>query len=147
MQSAGGKRPMGITILALLQILAGVQAFAASLVYFILSSWAKSPEGLAELAPSGDWVVRNASGVFFLLACVYFILGIGSLLLARGYFSGDEWARRKGRMIAVLAIVLALLGIFILPDRLDPGAPFWTILLNAVVIAYLGSRNVRAHFR
>jgi hypothetical protein len=91
-------------------------------------------------------VLRNASGVFFLLASVYLILGIGSLLLARGYVKGFERARRKGRLVAILAIVFAFLGIFLLPNRVDPGSPFWTIVLNAIVIAYLGSRKVRTYF-
>ena len=135
-----------MTVLAILQILAGLQSLAASLIYFALSSWAKSPEGLAELANSGAWVLKNASGVFFLLALVYLILGIGSLLLARGYVKGFEWARRKGRLVAILAIVFAFAGIFILPNRVDPGSPFWTIVLSAIVIVYLGSRKVRTYF-
>jgi hypothetical protein len=140
------KRPFGVTVLAILQVFAGFQSLAASLLYFALSSWAKSPEGLADLASSGAWVLRNASGVFFLLASVYLILGIGSLLLARGYVKGFERARRKGRLVAILAIVFAFLGIFLLPNRVDPGSPFWTIVLNAIVIAYLGSRKVRTYF-
>jgi len=145
-RSSRRKRPIGVTVLALLQVLAGLQSLAASLIYFALTSWAKSPEGLAELASSGEWVLKNASGVFLLLALVYLILGIGSLLLARGYIKGFEWARRKGRLVAAIAIVFAFLGVFLLPNRVDPGSPFWTIVLNVIVIIYLGSQKVRLYF-
>jgi hypothetical protein len=140
------KRPLGVTFLAILQVIAGIQSLGTALFFFALSSWAKSPEGLADLAESGVWVLKNAGGLFFLLACVYLIFGIGSLLLARGYVKGFEWARRKGRLIAVLAIVLAILGIALLPNVVAAGSPFWIIFSNAILIAYLGSRKVRAYF-
>lgn len=144
--SSGRNRPFGVTLLALVQILAGFQSLAASLMYFALTSWAKSAEGVARLENSGEWAVKNGATLFLVLALVYLILGIGSLLLARGYVKGVEWARRRGRWVATFAIVFAILGIFLLPDRVDPGSPLWTILINIVVIAYLGSRKVRAFF-
>jgi hypothetical protein len=48
--------------------------------------------------------------------------------------------------VAAIAIVFAFLGVFLLPNRVDPGSPFWTIVLNVVVIIYLGSQKVRAYF-
>jgi len=118
------------------------------LFYLALSSWAKSSEGIVELAKSGtDWIVQNASGVFFLLSIMMFVLGISFLLLARGYIKGYEWARRKGRKIAAIALLLAIFGSLFLPGRLDPGSPLWTIMFNLVIIVYLGRARVRAYFK
>ena len=135
-----------MNLLAIIQIISGLQLVVSSLIYFALSSWANTPEGAAELAKSGDWALKNGSGLFFLLGIVYLILGVSSLLLARGYVKGREWARHKGRVVAALAMVFAIVGAILLPRRLDPGSPFWTIVFNAIVIIYLGSAKVRNFF-
>lgn len=90
--------------------------------------------------------MQNASGLLFLLAIIYFVLGLSSLLLARGYVKGREWARHRGRMLAALAVAFAILGAMILPNRLDPGSPVWTIIFNSAVIIYLGRPKVKAFF-
>jgi len=116
--------------------------------YLALSSWAGTPEGLAELSRSGkEWIVQNAGSVFFIIAVVSLVLGVGALWLARGYVKGFEWARRRGRTVAALAILVAVFGAIFLPPRIDAGSPFWTIVFNAIVIAYLGRAKVRAYFR
>ncbi len=145
-QSGRGNRPTGIIILAIIQVLSGIQLLASSLVYFSLVSWSRTPEGIAELSKAGEWALNNARGIFFLLGVVYFALGTGSLLLARGYVKGRERARRKGRVIAVLAILFAFVGGIILPARLDPGSPVWTVVFNLIVVFYLGSKKVRRYF-
>ena len=141
------QRPLGVTILALLQILTGVQLLVSFLFYVSLSSWVKTPDGQAALLKlNSQWLAQNASGLLFLLAMAYLILGASSLLLARGYVKGKGWARRRGRLLAILAILFAIFGAIILPNRLDPGSPFWTVAFNAVVFIYLGRPKVKAYF-
>jgi hypothetical protein len=94
----------------------------------------------------GEWALENAGRLFLLLSVAYLVLGIGSLLLARGYIHGREWARHRGRILAALAIVFALFGGLILPRRLDPGSPVWTVLFNIIVIVDLGSGKVKRFF-
>jgi len=140
-------RPLGVTLLALLQILTGIQLILSALVSFAISSWAATPEGQAEIAELSVRLAENASLIWFLLALVYLALGIAALLLSRGYLNGREWARRKGRVVAAFAILFALIGAIILPVRVGPDSPFWTIVFNVIVIMYLGSSKVRAYFR
>lgn len=141
------KRPLGVTLLAILQILSGLQLLLSTLIYLVLSSWAETPEGVTEISRTGsDWIVQNASGAFFLFALVSFILGVCSLLLARGYVLGFERARRNGRRVAAFAILFALFAAIFLPQRVDAGSPLWTIVFNVVVIIYLGSAKVRSYF-
>jgi hypothetical protein len=93
------------------------------------------------------WVAANAKSIFGLLAMAYLALGVMALLLARGYVKGLEWARRRGTSVALFAIFFAILSAIILPDRADPGSPFWTIIFNAIVIIYLRSEKVRRYFK
>jgi hypothetical protein len=139
-------RPIGVILLAVLQFASGVQLLIGSIAYLALVSWARTSEGVAELAKTGEWALENAGRLFLLLSVAYLVLGIGSLLLARGYIHGREWARRRGRIVAALAIAFALLGGLILPKRLDAGSPVWTVLFNILVIVYLGSGKVRRFF-
>lgn len=78
---------------------------------------------------------------------MFLAIAIFSFVLARGYLRGHEWARLKGRKVAILAILFAVVSMILIPVRADPGAPVWTILFNVFILAYLGRRRVRAYFR
>ena len=49
-------------------------------------------------------------------------------------------------MIAVFAILLAIAGVIILPAKLVPESPVWTVFFNVVIILYLGRPHVKAFF-
>lgn len=129
-------RPIGVVFLSLLSIISGIQLFGSSLLFFTMSANADKLE------------MRNgAAGLFFIVALVLLALSVSSFLLARGYYLGRERARARGRMVSAFAIVWALLGILLLPAKLGPESPFWTILFNAVIVFYLGRDSIRAYFR
>ena len=135
-----------MVLLAVIQVITGIQLLVSSLIYFALVSWVKTPEGLEALTKAGDWAVESAGGVFFLLGALFLVLGVVDLLLARGYVQGREWARHRGRVLAVTAIVFAVLGGIFLPSRVDPGSPVWTVIFNLIVVLYLGRAKVRRYF-
>ena len=128
-------RPLGVVVLALIQILNGLSYLAVSLVLLALSSSAEE---------SGE---RQKSGFALLLAIVYLILGIYALWLARGYIKGYEWARKRGIGIAVFAIVLLFIGtMFAKLSFFVPESPFWAIVGNLIIIWYLSRPKVRKYF-
>lgn len=123
-------RPLGVTILAVIAIVAGIQSLGTGLALVSLSST----------------LAKSISGIVSLIGLGFLIVGLSYLLLARGYVKGRERARRKGRMIAVFAIILAIAGVIILPAKLAPGSPVWTVFFNVVIILYLGRPRVKAFF-
>ena len=123
-------RPLGVTILAIIAIVAGIQSLGTGLALVSLSST----------------LAKSISGIVSLIGFGFLIVGLSYLLLARGYVKGRERARRKGRMVAVFAIFLAIAGVIILPTKLAPGSPIWTVFFNFVIILYLGRPRVRAFF-
>ncbi|MFH1579462.1 MAG: hypothetical protein ABIE25_04810 [Thermoplasmatota archaeon] len=123
-------RPLGVTILAIIAIVAGIQSLGAGLALFSFSSTLE----------------KSILGIGSLIGLGFLIIGLFYLFLARGYVKGHERARRKGRMIAAFAILLALAGVMILPARLVPESPVWTMILNVVIILYLGRPRVKAFF-
>lgn len=123
-------RPLGVTLLAIIAIVAGLQSLGVGLALVSFSSTLE----------------ETVSGLVSLIGLAFLIIGLSYLLLARGYVKGYERARRKGRMIAVFAILLAIAGIIILPPKLAPDSPVWTIFFNVVIILYLGRPRVKAFF-
>lgn len=70
--------PMGIVLLAIIQLLTGLWDLLLSLALLDVAK-GNATEGLVNI-----------------LGIAYLILGLSSLWLARGYAKGYEWARRRG---------------------------------------------------
>lgn len=146
--TAGKKScPFGIIVLALLQVINGVQLLVSGSWFLAISSAADTPEVRDALADSPAWLVDNLKEIFFWLGLIYIIVAILTFLFARGYVKGYEWARHKGRILAVLLIVYGIFGLLILPPRADPASPFWTVVVNIAVFVYLGRPSVKSYFR
>lgn len=121
-------RPMGIVLLAIIQLLTGMWDLLLSVA-------------LIDVAKG-----NAAEGLVNILGIAYLILGLSSLWLARGYAKGYERARRRGRLLASMALVFAVLGSILLPPRFAPDSPLWTIVFNLSILLYLGRPRVRAYF-
>jgi hypothetical protein len=146
--AAKRKRPVGVLVLALIQIISGIQLLGGALWAFAVAGLAGTPEGQELLAEAtSPWVAENAAALFLLLGLALLVLSLFSFLLARGYVRGMERARVRGRKVAVYAILFAVLGILLVPNRTDPGSPWWTILFNLAIYLYLNSDRVRRYFR
>lgn len=121
-------------MLSVWEVLVGLQLVFVGLAVWSWSSAQEAGSALASFA--------------FLLGIVYLVLGASCLWLARGYWLGHEGARRHGRRVAILAIVVALLAaISVLPHSLGPDSPFWSVVGNLVVLLYLGSRTALQYFK
>jgi hypothetical protein len=141
-------KPVGISMLALLQLLSGLQMLTGAIWLLSISSQAHLPEIQDKLqANTSEWVAQNAQTIFFWIGLGYLILGILAFSMVYGYLKGREWARTRGRSIAKLSILIAVLSIFAFPRRIDPGSPFFTILFNICVLLYLNSQNVKQYFK
>ena len=126
-------RPIGVTLLAVWEVLSGLQLLVTGLVLWALSS---------------DREKGGVRTLLFLLGILFVILAFSYFLWARGYLKGYEWARRRGRFAAVLVIVLAVMAIFLLGNavRIFFDSPAWTIIANIVIAVYLGRPKVKAYF-
>ena len=142
------RRPFGVTVLAILQTISGIQLLIQSLLFFVFATITSSPEVQESLSSFADEnLVRNLPTIFALLGIVFLVIALLSFHIARGYMKGYEWARVRGRKVAVVAIFFAVISLLLMPARADPGAPVWTILFNVFILAYLGRRRVKTYFR
>lgn len=142
-------RPLGVTLLAVIQLLSGMNALSSGL-FFLAVSAAAETDTVQEALERSPWMAENAASIFLWLGLLFLGLAVWSFWYARGYLLGHEWARRRGRRLAGLTVVLALVIIVFLPNlphKVDIGSPWWMIISNTVVVLYLGRPKVRAFFR
>jgi hypothetical protein len=125
-------RPIGITILVILQILAGI--FDLLIVALLLIAYA--------VAFSFLGMTLSGLGIFLIpLVVVFLILGILSFILAFGLWTGKHWAWVSTVILSVIGIALSVVGA-ILGNYLD----VVLIVLYVLMLAYLSTNGVRAFF-
>ena len=142
------KRPFGVTVLAILQTVSGIQLLVQAIMFFSFAMDPTKPEVQENLSSFIDEnLVPSLPAIFTIIGIILLAIAILSFHLARGYVNGHEWARRRGRKVAKFAILIAVISMILIPVRADPGAPIWTILFNIFILAYLNRRRVKAFFR
>ncbi len=118
---SGKKRPTGITVLAILNIIIG---FADFISIFVIGS-------LTDMA----WLQFGTMS--WLIGGILVLQGIVLLVLAYGFLGGKAWAWTLGLIFGVWDFVL---GLILLP------AGIIRIIYGALVIYYLMRTNVKAYF-
>ncbi|MDD1719039.1 MAG: hypothetical protein LUQ25_03170 [Methanoregulaceae archaeon] len=117
------ERPMGVTIIGILWIIAGLLWIFAGIV------------GGAVLAVIGLGAIGAALGVIF------FVIGIIDILLGIGCFMGWGWVWTIGVIFMILNLIIGLISLF--------GSPVTgviTIIIAIIVLWYLFQPNVKAYF-
>lgn len=120
-------RPMGIAILAILEVLVGVISLIFGILIVVLAGWI----GLTGVFPV------LLGGLFGVIGGILIIVGIFSFVIAYGLWNGYGWAWTIGLVFAILWIIMGLIS---LPGGIVP------ILLNAFIIYYLTRPHVKNFF-
>ena len=131
-------RPIGVTILTILQIFSGIGDLIIGALLLILALIA------------GVLVGGPLATALYLLDFVVIGLGIFSFALAYGLWTGKRWAWTLSVIGAIIGI---LLGVLTVAGSLVGGSGILAslsslvpIALYALILAYLSTRNVRAFF-
>ncbi len=129
------ERPLGVTILAILEAIGGIIYLAGILlISFIMEMVTR----FMPVAGAGVGIVRGFLGIIAIIAAiVLLILGFISFLLAYGLWTGKGWA---WTLTFVFSIIGILLGLISLPSGII------TILINALILYYLTRPHVKAFF-
>ena len=118
-------RPLGVTILAVLEAISGVY----SLIVGPFETAIILPIALLGVPPETYGMIARALGAMLI------IVGLASLLLAWGLWMGKEWARKAAMVIAILGIIVALVS-----------AHFIEIIVEGIIIYYLTRPHVKKFF-
>jgi len=128
------ERPTGVTILAALQVLAG-------LIFCVFGALLLAVAGLLGLvgvSPEIPFFPLFLGGVVVgVVGGIMLIIGIASFAVAYGYLNGRGWAWTLGLVIAALGL---LMGILSLPEGVVG------LLVDALIIYYLTRPHVKRFF-
>ncbi|MEM2084234.1 MAG: hypothetical protein QXP60_09790 [Nitrososphaerota archaeon] len=129
------ERPLGVTILAILEAIGGIIYLAGILLInlFLGMMMGFMPEEIPEMEFFGGFLGMIA----LVVSIVLLILGLVSFLLAYGLWTGKGWA---WTLTFIFSIIGILLGLVSLP------AGIITILINIVILYYLTRPHVKAFF-
>jgi len=122
------KRPIGVTILAILFIINGVILIGSILGY-----------GIGVPLFLEDWPEMSIEERGFAVYAV--VGGIIGIAVGGAMFSGKRWA-----WPAVIIMVIVILAISVILEALRIGMTFWDIVLSVIVLLYMRKSNVKAYF-
>jgi hypothetical protein len=123
------ERPVGVTILAILEIIVGLVSFFGGLGAVILGGV------LGGLIGGTGGVAALIGGV--VIGGILVIIGLVSFVIAYGFWKGSGWAWILGLIFAVIGLIMGLIS---LPSGII------TILMEALILYYLTRPHVKEFF-
>ncbi|MCS7145881.1 MAG: hypothetical protein RMJ28_05020 [Nitrososphaerota archaeon] len=128
-------RPVGITILAVLEIIGGIIGLLGAAVFLAFGALAGvvAGEGLGPLGGLFAALGGIVGGLLLVLALV-------SFLLAYGFWTGKGWAWILGIIFSIIGIVVGVVTIF------GDLSGIVSIVINGLILFYLFRPNVKAWF-
>jgi len=130
------ERPLGVTILAILEAIEGVIYLAGILLIGIFFEMITT--FMPETMPRMIGFFKGFLGMIVLvIAIILLILGLISFLLAYGLWTGKGWA---WTLTFIFSIIGILLGLVSLPSGII------SILINVLILYYLTRPHVKAFF-
>ncbi|MBU1157850.1 MAG: hypothetical protein KKE24_00745 [Candidatus Thermoplasmatota archaeon] len=124
------RRPFGVTILAIAQLVSAIQFLFVAFVILAISDSS-----------------TEHTGILFATGLVYLAMSVLYFFITAGYLKGRESSRRWGRRAAIFAMIIAVAVISLNGVITDPRTPVLTLILNLFIFIYLGRKKVRSYFR
>jgi hypothetical protein len=129
----GPKRPLGVTIVALLAILSGAFDIIGGIVLL-------AGQGDAELAEA-----FGGTGMLVTIAAVSIVIGVAILIIALGLLRGNAVARVAATAVQVFSLVMSVWVAIAQPSSLGTEIP--SALLAIAVLVLLWSGEASRYFR
>ena len=85
------KRPFGVTVLAILQTISGIQLLVQAIMFFFFAMIATKPEVQENLSSLVDEnLVPSLPAIFTVIGIILLVIAMLSFHLARGYVNGHN---------------------------------------------------------
>jgi hypothetical protein len=140
-------RPIGVTILAILEILTGLGTLLAALGMFAIAALSTNQEIIDQLGPDvPTWLIDTAPALFAALGAIFLIIAIVSFILAWGFLRGKSWARIIGIVFAVISIGMSIVSAVISFSAVGLVSLGFSVIIPVIILLYLMTANVKAWF-
>lgn len=130
-------RPMGVTIIAVLQLIISIFATLGGLYIFFFRSGIFSRGSELENIPKNSTFVAG-------FAVVLLIVGLIGLLITYGLFSLKKWAWLTALILNGLSILSSLSAIF--SNQTRKGGDIFGLIIAGVIVYYLLQPEVKRAF-
>jgi uncharacterized membrane protein YfcA len=138
------KRPLGVTLLAILQILGGLFELILGIGFLLIAALVNLADIREKVGTSvPDWVINNSTLIFGVLGLFFIIMAIISLVLAWAFLKGKNWSRVLAIVFFVISIIGGVIGLF---GGVSVSTVFGSIILPVIILLYLNMPNVKDWF-
>ncbi len=143
-----GPKPLGITVLSVLSILAGILFLVVTFVCLWIASVATDPQVIQSLLNAGvpQSLIDVLPTLMAVLAVVCIVYTVVYFLIAYSFWLGLRWGWGLGMAFAVVEIVLTAVQFAIAPSVGGIFSAFIGVLIPLVILAYLNSPGPRRYF-
>jgi hypothetical protein len=124
----GRKRPLGVTIVAILMIINGIILIAGGAA------------GVSTAGVLGEEFGPLAGGIMA-ISSVVIALGIASLIIAWGLITGKGWAWIVTVIISIISIITSIISI-----AAGSFGSVVSLIINGVILYYMYRPEVKAYF-
>jgi hypothetical protein len=124
----GRKRPLGVTIVAILMIINGIILIASGI--FGVSTAGLLGADLGSLA-----------GAIAATSSIVIALGVASLIIAWGLLTGRGWAWIVTVIISIISIIMSIIAI-----ATGNFGSIISLIINGVILYYMYRPDVKAYF-
>ncbi len=148
MEKAKAERPLGIAILAVLDIIGGIFAFILGIFMAAVSTMVNNPDirdmireamisaGITDVEAVLEIIVT----VVIVVGAIMFIMGLVGIVVGWGFWAGKKWAWIIGVIFYTVGIVISAVGmVWSLTNVIG-------VLIGVVILYYLFRPNVKAWF-
>jgi hypothetical protein len=141
------RRPLGVTIMAILMILYGILMVVVSLALFGLAALSSMQEIIDQLGTDiPQWLIDAAPIYFGIAGVVVLIFAIIAFLLAWGFLKGKRWAWIVGVIFVVLNIISTVISAIVTGSLAGIATLGLSILIPVIVLVYLLLPSTKAWF-
>jgi hypothetical protein len=143
------ERPIGVVIIALLELLLGVIIVLGAMGLFLLAGLSTSEEVRRQISSDlPQWVIDNAVLVFGSLGAISLLIGMVALLVGYGFWTAKSWAWTVGVIFAVITIFSAFIDPLVYGFENSNWLPglLLSLLFSWAILFYLNRPNVKTYF-
>ncbi len=147
------ERPIGITIIAILEAIGGLYLILGGILLLIIMTLINamfnpsgSPGGMGSIGGSGIETQPIFTLGFYVALVFIIILAICNFMLAYGFWFGKRWAWKTGMIFPFIGVIGAIIIILTKLDLSQLISVIPSIVFGIIVIIYLFQPNVKTYF-
>jgi lysylphosphatidylglycerol synthetase-like protein (DUF2156 family) len=130
-------RPIGVTILAILEILGGLVELGIGGLLLVAAGFIGGIASQVPEVPNLPGIGGLIAGIILFIGIVVVILGVLALIIAWGLWTGQGWAWTLALILAIVSLIFSILSL--------PGGIIG-LLIDILILYYLTRPHVKAFF-